>query len=157
MPVPAHAPDSRPEGEINTLLGRGSEFEGKLTFEGTVRIDGKLSGEIFSDDVLVIGEGAQVSAEIDVGVVIVEGNVNGNIRAKRAVELHAPARVRGNIETPSLYVDKGVIFEGNCKMENVTASRPAPPTGAPRSLTDLSSSAAQLPGGSPSAPPTPKK
>jgi cytoskeletal protein CcmA (bactofilin family) len=115
MPVPAQI--EKPEGEINTLLGRGSEFQGKLTFEGTVRIDGKLSGEIFSDDVLVVGEGAQVSAEIEVGVIIVEGNVTGNIRAKRAVELHAPARVKGNIETPSLYIDKGVIFEGNCKME----------------------------------------
>ena len=115
-----------PEGEINTLLGRGSEFEGKLTFEGTVRIDGKLSGEIFSEDVLVVGEGAQVNAEIDVGVIIVEGNVTGNIRAKRAVELHAPARVKGNIETPSLYIDKGVIFEGFCKMENVGPQRRRP-------------------------------
>src|SRR5678816_167094 len=93
----------RPQGEITTLLGRGSEFEGKLTFEGTVRIDVKLSGELFSDDVLVIGEGAQVYAEIDVGDIIVEGTVNANIRAKRAVELHAPAKVHGNIETPSLY------------------------------------------------------
>jgi cytoskeletal protein CcmA (bactofilin family) len=122
MPVPQHS--ERPEGEINTLLGRGSEFEGKLTFEGTVRVDGKLSGEIFSEDVLVVGEGAQISAEIEVGVIIVEGSVTGNIRAKRSVELHAPARVRGNIETPSLYIDKGVIFEGNCKMENVAERRP---------------------------------
>jgi cytoskeletal protein CcmA (bactofilin family) len=122
MPVPAHS--ERPEGEINTLLGRGSAFEGKLTFEGTVRIDGKLSGEIFSDDVLVIGEGAEISAEIDVGIIIVEGNVNGNIRAKKAVELHAPARIKGNIETPSLYIDKGVIFEGYCKMESLGAARP---------------------------------
>jgi cytoskeletal protein CcmA (bactofilin family) len=120
MPVPAHS--ERPEGEINTLLGRGSTFDGKLTFEGTVRIDGKLSGEIFSDDVLVIGEGAEISAEIDVGVIIVEGNVNGNIRAKKAVELHAPARIKGNIETPSLYIDKGVIFEGHCKMESLGGS-----------------------------------
>ena len=137
MPVPAHASDSLPQGEINTLLGKGSEFEGKLTFEGTVRVDGKLSGEIFSDDVLVIGEGAEVAAEIEVGVIIVEGNVTGNIRAKRAVELHAPAKVRGNIETPSLYVDKGVMFEGNCRMEGIgqvrtmiapPAPTPAPPT-----------------------------
>src|SRR5512144_2889448 len=125
MPVPAqNMSDSRPDGEINTLLGRGSEFEGKLTFEGTVRIDGKISGEIFSDDVLVVGEGAQVSAEIDVGVIIVEGSVTGNIRAKRAVELHAPARVRGNIETPSLFVDKGVMFEGHSKMEGLASPRP---------------------------------
>src|SRR5258708_6469601 len=71
MPVPAHS--ERPEGEINTLLGQGSEFEGKLTFEGTVRINGKLSGEIFSDDTLVVGEGAEISAEIDVGVIIDQG------------------------------------------------------------------------------------
>jgi cytoskeletal protein CcmA (bactofilin family) len=125
----------KPEGEINTLLGRGSEFEGKLTFEGTVRVDGKLSGEIFSDDVLVVGEGAQVSAEIEVGVIIVEGSVTGNIRAKRAVELHAPARVRGNIETPSLYIDKGVQFEGNCKMDNVGQPR------APTTLDGLAAAA----------------
>ncbi|HEY7957460.1 MAG: polymer-forming cytoskeletal protein [Polyangia bacterium] len=122
--MPALAHSERPEGEINTLLGRGSEFEGKLTFEGTVRIDGKLSGEIFSDDVLVVGEGAQLSAEIDVGVIIVEGSVTGNIRAKRAVELHAPARVKGNIETPSLYIDKGVFFEGNCRMGEPGQARP---------------------------------
>jgi cytoskeletal protein CcmA (bactofilin family) len=107
-------------GEINTLLGRGSEFEGKLTFEGTVRIDGKLSGEIFSDDVLVVGEGAEVHAEIDIGEIIIQGTVVGNIRAKRGVEIHAPGRVRGDITTPSLQIDKGVTFEGRSYMEGVT-------------------------------------
>src|SRR5437763_15704285 len=86
--------------EAATLLGRGSEFEGKLSFEGTVRIDGKLSGEIFSDDVLIIGEGAEVSAEINVGAIIIEGSVHGNIQAKRSVEIRTPGRVRGNISTP---------------------------------------------------------
>ncbi len=106
-------------GEINTLLGKGSEFEGKLTFEGTVRVDGKLSGEIFSDDVLVVGEGAELHAEIDIGEIIIQGLVVGNIRAKRAVEIHAPGKVRGDITTPSLQIDKGVIFEGKCYMEGV--------------------------------------
>ena len=104
-------------GEINTLLGRGSEFEGKLTFEGTVRIDGKLKGEVFSDDVLVIGEGALVEAEIDIGEIIIQGTVVGNIRAKRGIEIHAPGRVKGDLTTPSLQVDKGVIFEGRSFME----------------------------------------
>ncbi len=139
MALPAQS--ERPQGEITTLLGRGSEFEGKLTFEGTVRIDGKLSGEIFSEDVLVIGEGAQVSAEIDVGVIIVEGNVNGNIRAKRAVELHAPARVKGNIETPSLYIDKGVMFEGFSKMES--AGGGLSERERPRTLEGLAAAAAK--------------
>ena len=141
MPVPAHS--ERPQGEINTLLGRGSEFEGKLTFEGTVRIDGKLTGEVFSDDVLVIGEGAQVAAEIDVGVIIVEGNVTGNIRAKRAVELHAPARVRGNIDTPSLFIDKGVLFEGHCRMEGAEKERPTSLSGLAAAAGPKPSSAAQ--------------
>src|SRR5438128_5058787 len=119
--APVHAvANPSPQGEINTLLGRGTAFEGKLTFEGTVRIDGKLVGEIFSDDILVVGEGAEVKAKIEVGTLIVEGNVEGNVRAAKLVELHAPARVRGNIETPSLFIDKGVIFEGACKMENLT-------------------------------------
>src|SRR3954468_8021012 len=132
MPVPAHSErplstGDRPEGEINTLLGRGTSFEGKLTFEGTVRIDGKLSGEIFSDDILVVGEGAEVKAKIGVGTLIVEGNVEGNVRAGKLIELHAPARVRGNLETPQLFIDKGVVFEGNCKMEGLAPTRRAAP------------------------------
>ena len=127
---PAPAPQAL--AEIHTLLGRGTAFEGKLTFEGTVRIDGRLTGEVFSDDVLVIGEGAQVKAKIEVGTLIVEGNVEGNIHATQLVELHAPARVHGNIETPQLYIDKGVVFEGNCKMEGLAARKSAPkPVPAP--------------------------
>ena len=114
-------------GEINTLLGKGSEFAGKLTFEGTVRVDGKLSGEVFSDDVLVVGEGAEVHAEIDIGEIIIQGTVVGNIRAKRAVEIHAPGKVKGDITTPSLQIDKGVIFEGKSYMEGVAdGTRPRP-------------------------------
>src|SRR5512142_3024195 len=107
-------------GEITTLLGRGATFEGKLTFEGTVRIDGKFKGEVFSDDVLVIGEGAEVEAKIDIGDVIIQGSVTGNISAKRSIEIHAPGRVKGDLHTPVLQVDKGVIFEGRSFMEAAT-------------------------------------
>src|SRR5574341_1844259 len=106
-------------GDLNALLGRGSEFEGKLTFEGTVSIDGKFNGTILTDDTLVVGEGAKVSAEVTCGTIIVHGEVVGNIRARSAGELHQPARVRGTIETPSLSVDRGVVFEGQAKMENL--------------------------------------
>jgi cytoskeletal protein CcmA (bactofilin family) len=104
--------------DVTTLLGRGSEFEGKLTFEGTVRIDGKLTGEIFSDDVLIVGEGAEIKAEINVGAIVIEGTVQGNIHAKRSVEIRTPAKVRGNITTPSLFIEKGVLFDGTCQMES---------------------------------------
>jgi cytoskeletal protein CcmA (bactofilin family) len=113
-------------GEVHTLLGKGSEFEGKLTFEGQVRIDGKFTGQITTKDTLVIGEGAKVTAEISAGTVIVNGVVEGNIRANQTVELHQPGRVKGSIETPALSMDRGVIFEGTCKMENLGKSGAAP-------------------------------
>lgn len=106
-------------GEVHTLLGKGSEFEGKLSFEGQVRIDGKFSGQIFTKDVLVVGDGARVNAEVNAGTVIVHGQMEGNIRATQLVELHQPGRIKGNIETPNLSIDRGVIFEGTCKMENL--------------------------------------
>jgi cytoskeletal protein CcmA (bactofilin family) len=117
------------QGEITTLLGRGAAFEGKLTFDGTVRIDGRFKGEVFSDDVLVIGEGAHVEAEIDIGEVIIQGTVVGNIKAKRSIEIHAPGRVKGDLHTPSLQVDKGVIFEGRSFMENAVAQATPPRPG----------------------------
>lgn len=121
---------SRP-GEVHTLLGKGSEFDGKLTFEGQVRIDGKFSGQIFTKDVLVIGDGARVNAEVTAGTVIVHGVVEGNIKATQVVELHQPARVKGNIETPALAMDRGVIFEGSMKMENLAKGAGAAPAPAP--------------------------
>lgn len=107
---------------VTTLLGKGSEFEGKLSFEGTVRVDGKLTGEIFTDDVLIVGEGAEVNAEITVGSIIIQGTVHGNITAKRSVEIHSPGRVKGNLNTPSLLIEKGVFFDGNCQMESGSAA-----------------------------------
>ncbi len=111
--------------EISTLLGRGTTFEGKLTFEGTVRIDGKLKGAVFSDDVLIIGEGAHVEAEIDIGEIIIQGTLVGNVRAKRGIEVVAPGRVKGDLHTPSLQIEKGVVFEGRSFMEGVLAGKPA--------------------------------
>ena len=136
-------------GEINTLLGRGSEFEGKLTFEGTVRIDGTLRGEVFSDDVLIVGEGARVEAEVDVGEIIIQGTVMGNIRAKRSIEILTPGRVKGDITTPSLQIDKGVIFEGRCYMEGITGDPMLRPKPRPAEVVSTSS----LPPLQPSLPP----
>jgi cytoskeletal protein CcmA (bactofilin family) len=116
MTVPA--PREITVGEIRTLLGEGSDFEGKLTFEGAVRINGKFKGEIFSDDVLIIGEGAHVEAEIDIGEIIIQGTLVGNVRAKRAIEINKPGRVKGDLTTPSLQIERGVVFEGRSFMED---------------------------------------
>lgn len=108
---------SLPATEITALLGRGTHFEGKLHFEGRVRIDGSFRGEIRSPDVLIIGEGAEVDAEIDVGTVIIKGGtVTGNVRAATSIELYVPARVTGNLHSPEIFMDKGVQFSGSCTM-----------------------------------------
>ena len=109
-------PGHRP-AEIIALLGRGTRFEGKLFFEGRVRIDGSFRGEIRGDDVLVIGEGALVSGEVHVASCIVTGGeVEANIRARDAIELYAPSKVTGALHAPAIFIDRGVKFEGSCKM-----------------------------------------
>ena len=102
----------------NTFIGKGSEFVGKLTFDGTVRIDGKIDGEIFSGGTLIVGPGADVAAKVQVDTVILSGQVRGNISSAKKIEMRAPGKLYGNIKTPILIVEEGVIFEGNCKMEN---------------------------------------
>jgi cytoskeletal protein CcmA (bactofilin family) len=113
-------------GDLNALLGKGSEFEGKLAFEGKVRIDGTFTGEISTNDLLMVGEGAKVQAEISCGTVIVEGEVVGNIKATAAVELRRPAKVHGDITTPSLVIEKGVVFEGRSRMDELQSSNVVP-------------------------------
>ena len=106
-----------PSTEITALLGRGTHFEGKLYFEGRVRIDGSFQGTIRSPDVLVIGEGAEVEAEIDVSTVIIKGGtVSANIRAADTIELYVPAKVSGTLHSPEIFMDKGVQFSGECRM-----------------------------------------
>jgi cytoskeletal protein CcmA (bactofilin family) len=101
---------------VTAIIDAGCEFEGKLCFQGTVRIGGTFRGEIYTPDTLIIGEGARVDAQIEAGVIIISGEVNGSLKAKNRVEIHQPAVFRGDILTPSLSVDEGVIFEGSSKM-----------------------------------------
>lgn len=101
---------------VTGVIDQGCEFEGKLCFQGTVRIGGVFRGEIFTPDTLIVGEGARVHGQIDAGTVIISGEVHGSVKAKHRVEIHRPAIFRGDILTPSLSVDEGVIFEGSSKM-----------------------------------------
>jgi len=106
--------------EITTLLGRGTRFEGQLVFEGVVRIDGTFVGDIRSDDTLIIGEGADVRAEIVVATVIIRGGeFHGNIKARNAIEMYAPGKVVGNVWAPSVQIERGVSFQGQCRMDAV--------------------------------------
>ncbi len=99
-----------------TVLDRSSEFEGRLRFTGTLILNGKFRGEISSSGTLLAGETAEVDGEVRVGTAIVNGHVTGNIVAGERVELRVGAHVEGDITTPALVLEEGVVFDGNCRM-----------------------------------------
>jgi cytoskeletal protein CcmA (bactofilin family) len=109
--------------QINAFLGKDTEFEGKLSFKGAVRIDGRFTGEIFTDGTLIAGESAVIKSEIHVSHIIISGEIRGNIIADKRIEIHAPGKVYGNIQAPVVVIDEGVIFEGNCRMQKTEAER----------------------------------
>lgn len=119
--------------EITGFLDRGTAVTGELQFSGTMRIDGDFHGSISTDDVLTIGEHAQVHADIRAGEVEIHGRVNGNIEAARRVEIRSTGRVAADIQTPVLVVDDGGTLDGQSRMsegssterEISTRARPA--------------------------------
>ena len=117
--------ESKASGEVSAYFGKGSKISGKLNFEGTVRVDGRVDGEIHAKDTLVIGDTAEVMAEIHATSIVVRGTVRGDIHATKKVEIRAPGKLYGNILAPALVIEEGVIFEGTCTMENIGAKAQA--------------------------------
>jgi cytoskeletal protein CcmA (bactofilin family) len=111
------------DAEITTILGAGASFEGKLTYEGAVRIDGRFAGEISTEGALLVGPGAEVRATIRAGSIIIEGRVHGDVVATKALDLRASGRLVGNLTTPSLAVERGAVLEGQCRMETDASGR----------------------------------
>ena len=107
----------------NAFLGKGSRVVGKLTFEGPVRIEGHVEGEITAQDALTIGESAVVNAQIVGSTVVVQGRVTGDVTARKRLEIRAPGKLYGNITAPSLVIQEGVVFEGQCNMGAADAQR----------------------------------
>jgi cytoskeletal protein CcmA (bactofilin family) len=107
--------------DFTTLINEGTEIEGKVTFTGTVLLNGRMRGEIVSNDVLVVGERGVVNASIHAGIVEISGEVVGNVSATDRIELHANCRVYGDIEAPVVIIDEGALLEGQCRM---TKGRP---------------------------------
>jgi cytoskeletal protein CcmA (bactofilin family) len=103
-------------GSIKAFLGTGTEFEGLLAFDGTVRIDGIFKGEVDSEDCLIIGEGAVVEAEIRVGRLVVMGKLTGNVKATSKVEISSSGYIIGDIVTAVIMIEEGANLEGNISM-----------------------------------------
>jgi len=104
-------------GDLSGFLDRDIDLTGEMSFKETLRIDGKFQGNVRTGKCLVIGETAEVNAEIDVDEIFVSGHVQGKIRARERVELHRTARVEGEIQTKALIIEEGARFEGQCSMQ----------------------------------------
>jgi cytoskeletal protein CcmA (bactofilin family) len=120
-------PSARSGDSGDLLVGQGAVLEGKLTFKGTVRIDARFTGSIVTDDVLVVGEHARIDAEITCGTIVVDGQVNGTVKATTGVEVHPGGRLLASVDTPSLEVAKGAVLEGDVRMvEEGRGPKPVP-------------------------------
>jgi cytoskeletal protein CcmA (bactofilin family) len=102
--------------EIIAFLGKGTEFKGVITYQGTVRIDGRVEGEIITEGTLIVGESAVIQAEVVAGTVISSGKISGNVTAREKIQLLSPAVLEGSIKTPLLVIEEGVRFNGQCQM-----------------------------------------
>lgn len=119
---PVASSGSSSPGGLTAFIDQGSEFEGKLSFKDTVRIDGRFRGEISSENTLIVGESGEIEATINSKTVVVSGSVNGDINATAKVVLHKTARVSGNIGTSSLVIEEGAIVDGQVRMGKANGS-----------------------------------
>jgi cytoskeletal protein CcmA (bactofilin family) len=122
------APSSAPSGAsspggLTAFIDQGSEFEGKLSFKDTVRIDGRFRGEIASENTLIVGESGEIDACIRSKTIVISGQVDGDVIASTKVVLHKTGRVNGNIETPSLVMEEGSWVNGQIKMDGGSGSK----------------------------------
>lgn len=108
--------------EINAFLGSGTSYQGQLTFQGAVRIDGNFVGEIDSEGTLIIGNDAVIEGKIRVGQLVLSGTVNGEVDAKRKVVIHKTGVINGTIRTPALIMEDGARIEGQVRMNDTQPS-----------------------------------
>ena len=109
--------------ELKAFLGQGAEFEGKLIFNGSVRIDGKFQGEIFGQGSLVVGQGAMVQANIAVKSVYISGDVQGNIEVNEKINIHSTGRFLGDVRTPVFIMEEGAFFDGVSHMAEASEKK----------------------------------
>lgn len=123
-------PAMKKRDEINAFLGKNTEFNGKLSFSGTVRVDGRFEGAIFGDGTLIVGDSASIQANVQVSHLVVSGEIRGSLSAAERIEIRAPGKVFGDIQSPVIVIDEGVVFDGECRMaeanpEGETETAPA--------------------------------
>lgn len=118
----APAPSGSPQASLSAFIDQGSEFEGKLTFKDTVRIDGVFRGEIASQNTLIVGDTGEILATVRSREVVISGTVTGNVFATERLVLHKTARVEGDVETGSIAIEDGAMLNGKVTMGGLRQS-----------------------------------
>jgi len=111
---------SEKTGELSTILGKGSVFEGKLNVEHTLRIDGKFTGDIVTTDTLIIGKEGNINGNVEGKMLIVGGKLSGTAKIKDKIVLETKSEFHGEMKTTRLVIDEGAIFDGRCSMKHST-------------------------------------
>jgi cytoskeletal protein CcmA (bactofilin family) len=115
---------------VDAVLGKGTKVVGSLLFSGAVEIDGEVEGEINAKEKMTVGDSAVIKAKISAADLIIKGTVHGDVLASRSLVLKKPAKVYGNISSPTLSIEEGVLFEGKCAMQVKAADASASAIGA---------------------------
>ena len=108
---------------IKAYLGSDALFKGTLSFEGTVRIDGKFEGVVRTKDTLVIGETGKMQADLEVGTLVCKGSLNGTVIASKKIEMHPASKITGNVQTPAVSIELGAVLDGHLNMTGRTSEK----------------------------------
>ena len=104
--------------ELSTILGKGSEFEGKIKVEHTMRVDGKFGGDIITSDTLIVGKEGNINGNVKARNLVVGGKVSGSAEVKEKIVLESKAEFHGDMKTSKLVIDEGAVFDGRCSMKS---------------------------------------
>jgi cytoskeletal protein CcmA (bactofilin family) len=118
MGIFAFGPTAKGIGRVDTIIGADASLRGSYKSKHSIRVDGEIYGNVVSEDGIIIGPKGLIRGNISAKTVVVGGRVKGNITAYQRLEFQATARVEGDLSTPSLIIDEGAQFEGNCQMED---------------------------------------
>ena len=102
--------------DVSAFIGKGVDFKGTIIYNGTVRIDGTLEGEVQTDGILLIGEEAVLKAKVSAGTVVCKGKITGDVTATEKIRLRAPAVLNGGVKAPMISIEEGVLFNGTIEM-----------------------------------------
>ena len=132
-------------GELNTIVGKGTSIEGSMSVQHSLRVDGRINGNVSTTESIVVGKDGEIKGELSVGNAVIGGKVEGKIEANGKVVLESKSSFRGEMKTTKLVIDEGAFFDGNCVMDEKKYEKQATPIQhAPSSLSEIKNTTSSI-------------